>query len=222
MKICSSRPEPTFPPVHWSSQPSVNTENLIKGSVWAHSHSKLRKQHFNSTMDLSTTLILAGLVLACLWFVFRKRNSNLPPGPTALPLIGNLPQLNRKQPFTSCVDVSYKWEKKSLTGKCVSIPVKQQVQCDFNRIKKILYFFFRSSVKPTALLWPCTWAGSAQYFWPGTRRWRRLWWTRLTTSRAEGRCHFWWFRKHTTHLWDHRHTTVKRIQLLQRKPIQCA
>lgn len=49
---------------------------------------------------------------------------------------------------------------------------------------------FPSWAKPMVLLWHCTWAGSAQYFWQDMRRWRRLWWTRLTTSRAEGHCHF--------------------------------
>lgn len=139
-------------------------------------------------MEFFGILILAGLVLACLWFVLQKRNYNLPPGPTALPLIGNLPQLNRKHPFKSCVEVSYKWKKKSLIAECVILPVNQYVQCDFNRMKT--FFSPPSWAKPMVLWWRCTWAGSAQFSWQDMTRWRRLWWTRLTTSRAEDHCHF--------------------------------
>lgn len=56
-------------------------------------------------MDLSATLALAGIILAILWFRGKKKQ-NLPPGPFALPLIGNLPLLEKKAPFKSFTEVS--------------------------------------------------------------------------------------------------------------------
>ncbi|KAK5885370.1 hypothetical protein CesoFtcFv8_019083 [Champsocephalus esox] len=59
-------------------------------------------------MDFSTTVILAGLIVALLWLcsVKNRRKYRLPPGPYALPLVGNLPQLDKNAPFKSFLKFS--------------------------------------------------------------------------------------------------------------------
>uniref|UniRef100_A0A3P8QI72 Cytochrome P450, family 2, subfamily Y, polypeptide 3 n=1 Tax=Astatotilapia calliptera TaxID=8154 RepID=A0A3P8QI72_ASTCA len=59
-------------------------------------------------MESCATVILAGLILVLLWMfnIKHKRNWHLPPGPTALPLIGNLLQIDKKAPFKSFVKFS--------------------------------------------------------------------------------------------------------------------
>lgn len=83
-------------------------------------------------MEFSVTLILAGLVLAFFWFMLQKRKYNLPPGPATLPLVGNLPQLDKKQPFKSFTEVSYK-KKKEIFGKCM-IHYNDELNRMFNKI----------------------------------------------------------------------------------------
>ncbi|XP_033944523.1 cytochrome P450 2G1-like [Pseudochaenichthys georgianus] len=59
-------------------------------------------------MDFSTTVILAGLIVALLWLcsVKNRRKYHLPPGPYALPLVGNLLQLDKNAPFKSFLKFS--------------------------------------------------------------------------------------------------------------------
>ncbi|KAM9439753.1 cytochrome P450 2C20-like [Clarias gariepinus] len=51
-------------------------------------------------MDIPSTLILLGLVTALLILLrWRNKPHNLPPGPTALPLIGNIVSLDNRAPY---------------------------------------------------------------------------------------------------------------------------
>lgn len=57
-------------------------------------------------MDIPTTLLL-GLVIALLIFLkWRNKPNNLPPGPTALPLLGNILSMDNRAPYKTFLKVS--------------------------------------------------------------------------------------------------------------------
>ncbi|CAI5692798.1 cytochrome P450 2F3 [Oreochromis niloticus] len=62
-------------------------------------------------MEFSGTLILIGAVLTLLWlFSFKsRRRLALPPGPSALPIIGNVLQMDKRAPFKTMLKLSDKY-----------------------------------------------------------------------------------------------------------------
>ncbi|XP_070762713.1 cytochrome P450 2F3-like [Enoplosus armatus] len=59
-------------------------------------------------MEFSVTLISAGLLIALVWVLSQKSRKQfcLPPGPSGLPIIGNLLQLNKRAPFKTLQKLS--------------------------------------------------------------------------------------------------------------------
>ncbi|XP_077396349.1 cytochrome P450 2F3-like [Festucalex cinctus] len=64
-------------------------------------------------MDVSVAVLLLGVLLALFWLLHDKKKrggkGGLPPGPLALPLVGNLPQIDKHLPFKSLLKLSERY-----------------------------------------------------------------------------------------------------------------
>lgn len=89
-------------------------------------------------MENSVTLISAGLLVVILWLLLQRKSHKqhrLPPGPTALPILGNLPQLDRRAPFKTFLELSKSY------GPVVTVhlgPVRAVVLVGYDAVKEAL------------------------------------------------------------------------------------
>ncbi|XP_048836465.1 cytochrome P450 2C19-like [Brienomyrus brachyistius] len=89
-------------------------------------------------MEISTTLVLAGLVLVLVLLLswgWNRKDVNLPPGPKPLPLLGNLMQLDRTAPFKSILELSKSY------GPVMTVyigPQRQVVLVGYETVKEAL------------------------------------------------------------------------------------
>ncbi|KAL2095970.1 hypothetical protein ACEWY4_008118 [Coilia grayii] len=89
-------------------------------------------------MSGSSMLLLAGLVLLLLLLVWKRRGSRglpLPPGPTGLPLLGNLPQMDKRAPFKTFM----KWSEQYGPVMTVHLgPLRFMVLTGYQTVKEAL------------------------------------------------------------------------------------
>ncbi|XP_048126020.1 cytochrome P450 2G1-like [Alosa alosa] len=86
----------------------------------------------------SSMLLLAGLVMVLLLLAWRRRGTRglpLPPGPTGLPLLGNLPQVDKRAPFKTFM----KWSKQYRPVMTVNLgPVRIVTLSGYQTVKEAL------------------------------------------------------------------------------------
>ncbi|KAG5272012.1 hypothetical protein AALO_G00160670 [Alosa alosa] len=89
-------------------------------------------------MSESSMLLLAGLVMLLLLLAWRRRGARglpLPPGPTGLPLLGNLPQVDKRAPFKTFM----KWSKQYGPVMTVNLgPVRIVTLSGYQAVKEAL------------------------------------------------------------------------------------
>lgn len=66
-------------------------------------------------MDILSTLLLALVIALLIYLKWKNKPMNLPPGPTALPLVGNIHTMDGHAPFKTFLKVSQLFAEAFLT-----------------------------------------------------------------------------------------------------------